>query len=105
MQSSEDETAEQQHRSLSFCKYFTREDGDCTAIGDCNLVIAPLYHWWERLQQKYRETDERDSTEQTTWYQLGSCASVSKPRCLRRETETHPDNSSIIGILIKNLSV
>ncbi|EFO14413.1 voltage-gated potassium channel [Loa loa] len=54
-------------------------------IGDYNLVMAPLYHWWEKMQQKYRETDEREGTEHTMWDHLGSCASLTKSRRLRRE--------------------
>ncbi|VIO89389.1 KCNQ voltage-gated potassium channel family protein [Brugia malayi] len=77
------ETAEP-NQSLSLCKYLTEEDGDYM-VGDYNLVIAPLYHWWEKMQQKYRESDEREGTEHTMWDHLGSCASLTKSRRLRRE--------------------
>lgn len=66
-------------------------------MGDYNLVMAPLYHWWERMQQKYRESDEREGTEHTMWNHLGSCASLTKSRRQRRESHVDIDN---IGILI-----
>ncbi|MCP9265265.1 Potassium voltage-gated channel subfamily KQT member 5 [Dirofilaria immitis] len=72
------------NQSLSLCKYLTEEDGDYM-VGDYNLVMAPLYHWWERMQQKHRESDEREGAEQTMWDHLGSCASLTKSRRLRRE--------------------
>ncbi|OZC06346.1 hypothetical protein X798_06665 [Onchocerca flexuosa] len=77
------ETAEP-NQSLSLCKYLTEEDGDYM-MGDYNLVMAPLYHWWERMQQKYRESDDHEAAEQTMWDHLGSCASLTKSRRLRRE--------------------
>uniref|UniRef100_A0A915Q0E1 Uncharacterized protein n=1 Tax=Setaria digitata TaxID=48799 RepID=A0A915Q0E1_9BILA len=72
-------------QSLSLCKYLTEEDGGDYMVGDYNLVMAPLYHWWERMQQKYQESDEREGNELTMWDQLGSCASLTKSRRLRRE--------------------
>ncbi|CAG9540187.1 unnamed protein product, partial [Cercopithifilaria johnstoni] len=86
LQSSGGESAEP-NQSLSLCKYLTEEDGDYMT-GDYNLVMAPLYHWWEKLQQKYRESDERDSTEHTMLNHLG-CVSVSKSRRLRREPHVY----------------
>ncbi|VDK76145.1 unnamed protein product, partial [Onchocerca ochengi] len=78
------ESAAEPNQSLSLCKYLTEEDGDYM-MGDYNLVMAPLYHWWERMQQKCRESDEHEGTEQTMWDQLGSCASLTKSRRLRRD--------------------
>lgn len=95
LQSSGGESTEP-NQSLSLCKYLTEEDGDYM-MGDYNLVMAPLYHWWERMQQKSRESDERDTTEHTMWNHLGSCASLTKSRRSRRES--HVDIYNVIGIL------
>ncbi|VBB29252.1 unnamed protein product, partial [Acanthocheilonema viteae] len=91
LQSSGGESAEP-NQSLSLCKYLTEEDGDYM-MGDYNLIMAPLYHWWEKIQQRYRQSDERDGTEHTMWNHLGSCASLTKSRRLR---ESHVDIYNVI---------
>lgn len=87
-------------QSLSLCKYLTEEDSDYM-MGDYNLVMAPLYHWWEKMQQKCRESGGREEAEHTMWDHLGSCASLTKSRHLRREPPLDNYNIGIFMQFIK----
>ncbi|VDM97762.1 unnamed protein product [Thelazia callipaeda] len=72
-------------QSQSIYKCLSADDGTEMILGDYNLVMAPLYQWWLKMQAKNHEAEERDVSVATMWGQLGSCASLPKSRRLRRQ--------------------